>query len=107
MGECELLLRLRPKEWGIPASPFLQGLMQGGNGLPQPVHPLLAIAEDHKRGAQTGFGKSPVERHAVAGFFLQRLTKSGNRLLHSRYSAFPLSENLKDRANVILGPGPV
>src|SRR4029077_7652838 len=47
----EFFLGLRPKEWGVLASPFLQRRMKGNAGLLQPARPFLALAEAHKRGA--------------------------------------------------------
>src|SRR5882757_8431260 len=72
MGQGEFFLGLRPKEWCVLAGPYLQRLMKGGDGLLQPSRPFLRLAEDHQRGAKTGFGKSPVEWRAVAGLVRQR-----------------------------------
>src|SRR5262245_53847475 len=107
MGQGEFFLGLRPKEWRILAGPFLQCFMKACDGFLQPSRPLLALAEHHKRGAQIGLCKAPVQRRAVAWLFRQRPPVGSDRLLQPSRSAFTRSDGSKRIAETGLGLGPV
>ena len=107
MGQGEFFLGLRPKEWRVLAGPFLQCFMKACDGFLQPSGPLLALAEHHKRCAQIGLCKSPVQRRAVAWLFRQRTAVGSDRLLQASRSAFTRSNGSKRIAETGLGLGPV
>src|SRR5438132_1004 len=107
MGQGKFFLGLRPKEWRVLAGPFLHRLMKGGDGFLQPGRPLLALAEHHKRCAQIGLCKSPVQRRAVAWLFRQRTAIGSDRLLQARRSRLALSKRSQCIAQIDLGLGPV
>ena len=48
----------------------------------------------------------PIERHALAGPFLQRLAIGGDGLFKLCRSALALAEYIKRSAQIVLGPGP-
>ena len=52
-------------------------------------------------------GHGPLERHALAGIFLQGLAIGGDGLLEPRRPALPLAERSERIAEIVLGHGPV
>src|SRR5262249_45347737 len=59
-----------------------------------------------KRIAEIILGPGPVERHALAGQFLEGVAIGANCLLQPRRPALACAERLKRIAEIVLGPGP-
>src|SRR3974377_140571 len=81
--------------------------MQGSHSFPQPRRPLLAFPKDHKRSAQTGFGRTPIQRRAIAGLFSQRAPVGSDRLSQPRCSALPPTRVVKRIAETSLSSAPI
>src|SRR5258708_38922105 len=79
----------------------------GDNGLFEPRRPALALSEGGKRMAQIVLGRGPLERHALAGPFLQRLAIASDGLVKLRRSGLALPQSPKRIAEIVLGRGPV
>ena len=61
------------------------------------------LAQPREREAEVVLGQRPVERHPLAGLFLQRRAKGLDRLLQPCRAALPLAEPRKREAEVVLG----
>jgi hypothetical protein len=67
----------------------------------------LFRAQAPERGAQVVLGLGPLERHALAGAFLQGGAEGLDRLLEPGWIALSLAQGPKRDAQVGLGPGPL
>jgi hypothetical protein len=72
-------------------------------------HPGIAapFREQHQGDTLIAGALGPLERHALAGIFLQGLAKGGNGLLEPRRPALPLAEHSERVAEIRLGLGPL
>ena len=93
--------RARPRLFWVPAQSsgtrsreFLKGARKVRR--PAPAVPCpLPFAEPRERVAQVHLGHGPVQRHALAGLFLQRGAVGGDRLLKPRGAALAFAEARK------------
>jgi hypothetical protein len=69
--------------------------------------PDLALPEPPKYKAEVGLGPGPIERHALACPFLQRLAVGRDRVFELHSPALSLPKLPKCKAQIVLGPGPI
>src|SRR5262249_47690234 len=69
--------------------------------------PALVRAEAPECNAEIVLGLRPVERHALAGSFLEGVAIGGDRLLQPRRPALALAEGPERSAEIVLGLRPV
>jgi hypothetical protein len=79
----------------------------GSNGLLQPRRPALVLAKAKQRGAEIILDRGPLERHALAGPFLQRFVIGSDSVIEKRRPVFPLVEPHERIAEIHLGRGPL
>jgi hypothetical protein len=79
----------------------------GGHSLFEFRRPAFACPKSGKCAAQTVLGVGPVERHALAGLFLKRLTIDCDGLFEPLFSAFVLANAKEYSCQAGLGRGPV
>ena len=69
--------------------------------------PLSRSPSALERGAEVVLGHGPLQRHALAGSFLERRAIGGDGLLEARGAALALAELLERVAEVALRRSPI
>jgi hypothetical protein len=82
-------------------------LAKGDDGLLELRRPALALPQDPKHIPQIALGRGPVERHALAGPFLERLAIGGDGLFELRRPTLAPPQDVKRVSQAVLVPGPV